>query len=111
MKKIILLFALPAIIFAGCVKQKNCEGCITGKWVYFEEPICPDYIAPSYCNKINAMFYVDTSSTPLYFIEPIPKAFKSSDTITVCLSFKFIPNLIYNYDILPFKLVCIEKID
>ncbi|MDL2227435.1 hypothetical protein LJC30_00915 [Odoribacter sp. OttesenSCG-928-L07] len=119
MRKLILLLALPAIIFAGCVKQKNCEGCFTGSFVYFETPIYPDVgddIDERFRDKkATAKFLPDDdcglTSYPIFFTNTIPKDYRSKDTLRVCLTRVFSSELDFILPVTYEKLTCIEKID
>ena len=118
MRKCILLLALPALIFAGCVKQKNCEGCIPGKFIYLETPLnAGDIDYPSLNGEDNgeivAKFYSDDSENPilLHLVNPVPQKVRSHDTIKVCLSYSVASSHPNGLGPSTCKLTCIEKID
>ena len=114
MKKIILItFALFCIgLFTNCVKKKNCDCAMTGKFVYYNEP---EKIF--YCNneiKVNAVFISEHSDFIAYIKDNIPSKFRKNDTIKVniCLKEKIKngPCLGYGVGII-YKLKCIEEIE
>ena len=111
MKKNILklvLLLLPLLVLAGCVKQKNCENCVTGKWIYLQEP----YAIVGYTTTFTvvAHFYEDGSLfyNPLRFIGKVPPKFMSKDTLHVCLTTNFIGGDLHAAG--GMSLNCIEKI-
>ena len=113
MKKhcLILLFIIPLLGLMGCVKQKNCDCGLTGKFVYYEnsEKII-------YCGRkvmANALFIPDNSLGYCYINGNVPIKFKSKDTlyVTVCLKEEH-PNFCLAFGVSAiFKLKCIEKED
>lgn len=101
------------IIFAtACIKRKNCDCALEGKFVYFKEPIKIEP-APHGNPDVNAIFYPKGSEYYFYYIQDyIPIKFRTNDTINVsiCLEKK---NRCYIYDghFCPYKIKCIEKIE
>jgi len=122
MKKIILLLLLlPLLGLTSCVKQKDCDCKLTGKFVYYEKP--QEMIVCGYERSITAFFIPDYPSvndsiigniTPYYgpIVGNVPKEFQSTDTIHVSICLKEQIEgfcLAYSWSNM-YKIKCIEKV-
>lgn len=111
MKKInLLIIFILLLLMVGCIKQKNCKDCMTGKWVYLEKP---KEIVTSCKNGVVAYFLPDRDiiegSNPYYLpiVSDVPKKFQKHDTtkVTVCLK-STCKDIRYGFT--TYKVTCIE---
>jgi hypothetical protein len=113
---------LPLLGLTNCVKQKNCDCGLTGKFVYYEKP--QKEIVCGYEHLITAFFIPDYTwtndsaignITPYYgpIVGNVPKEYQTTDTIhvTVCLKEQIEGFcLAYGWSNM-YKLKCIEKVN
>ena len=73
------ILCLVLVGLASCVKQKNCEDCIRGTFLYLKEPICIGK------GKVTAIIYdsINGYRYEMYVAGSIPKEYKSGDFIRV----------------------------
>jgi hypothetical protein len=106
------MLLMGLFLAVGCVKQKNCDCSLTGKFVYYENTeeiiYCGDF------KKVNAVIISDdTTGTDYYYIVgAIPKKFEVKDTLHVSACVKKVPRngacLAYGVGAI-YKLKCIEE--
>ena len=121
-KMILLLLLLHALGLASCVKQRNCDCGLSGKFIYFEIP--ETIICRGYDCEVNAAFIPNglTEESLLYgyysrynIVGSIPKEFKTKDTlnVSVCLKEENVKSGIHLAAgvAVVYKLKCIEKED
>jgi hypothetical protein len=113
MRKVLLILVLiPFLGLTSCVKQQNCDGNLTGKFIYYEEP--QEFSGCGNQGKYNALCIPDNKFTFCRIFNNIPKEFQSKDTIHVRAYFNMDPNDFHNdflVDCRKYKLKCIEKVD
>ena len=109
-KKKVAIAALCVVMMglASCVKQKNCDCGITGKFIYYENP--EEIIYCGYPKDVNALIISDDRE---YCIDgSIPKKFQVRDTLQVNACLKKVsrngPCLAHGIPTI-YKLKCIEK--
>ena len=113
--KKILIITIPIslmIIFAtACIKRKNCDCALEGKFVYFKEPIQVLLLGP-HDRDVNAIFYPNGGGI-IYIQDYIPIKFRTNDTINVSICVEVKINAIETHEghICPCKIKCIEKIE
>jgi len=110
MKKLVVILGSIFMLSAtSCVKQKNCDCAMKGKFVYFEEP--KDIIYCGYERKVNAVFIQNNADR--YIISSIPNKFRVKDTInvSVCLKEETKNNCRFIGESIVFKIKCIRKED
>ena len=111
--------AMLCLVLVGlclsCVKQKNCDCGLKGKFVYFEKPEKINFCC-NYDVKVNAVFFSNSQTEfyRCYIVGSVPENFKTKDTVNVSVCLKEDKNnpcykgcgltVIY-------KLKCIEKED
>ncbi len=116
MEKLALITIITVAIFSGCVKQKNCDCDMIGKFVYFENGEEINYCGHK--RKRNATVIIPrydllcdaTISYPIY--GAIPEKFRTKDTlnVAVCIKTKEL-NCFTSFTHPIYKLTCIEKVD
>ena len=110
-----LFIVLLNVVTIGCVKQSNCEGCMNGTLIIFNEdnenekenyPTTPT-------RKVRAKIILDGDSSYYHYgigiSGTIPLNYRKKDTSSVCVNLKTISNL----TVLPIisKIECIENIE
>jgi len=113
MKKIIVFsFVFFCLLAIGCVKQKNCDCGLKGKFVYYENQ--EEIIYCGHERKVNAAFFsTDQPEFPYYIVNSVPAKFKLKDTLNVivCLEQEK-RDICMTYGIgSVYKLKCIKKED
>jgi len=116
-KPYLILLILSIFGLISCVKQKDCDCGLTGKFIYFEETEEIIYCASK--QKVNALFIPEVSfpgysSSFYYIIGSIPNKFKTKDTlnVTVCLKEKRPRDICFTEGVgAIYTLKCIEKED
>ena len=112
MKKLFLILLLiPALGVTSCVKQKNCDCGLTGKFIYYEKP--EEIIYCGYPKDVNALFISDNTDSWYYITGSIPNKYKINDTINVSLCLKEVKRdwcLAFGVSVI-YNLTCIEKED
>ena len=85
MKKIgLILIVLTTLVLTSCVKQKNCDCGLSGKFIYYDPPVYDFYCG--YERLINAYFY--TPEHGYCIVGSIPKEFRTKDTLNVSVCLK-----------------------
>ena len=100
----------------GCVKQKNCEECISGTFLYLKDLKDDTNYQFIKEKKVSAILYVDvdTYRYGMYITGHIPKEYKSGNSIKVraCLEDISENRVEITISCCPvYKLKCIEKED
>ena len=86
------ILCLVLVGLASCVKQKNCDCDLKGKFVYFEEP--KEIIYCGYNREVNAVLIskgiteFGITDFPHYIVSSVPTKFKSKDTLNVAVCLK-----------------------
>lgn len=107
MKKILLWMVVFVItIMTGCIKQKNCKDCISGKWIYLKEPI---KIVSNCDDEAVAYFYPDSGISEMCITGKVPRKFQTLDTINVCVELESTCPQGPILGFTTYKLKCIEQ--
>ena len=115
--RILILLTLFALTLTSCVKQKNCDCGLTGKFVYLDKEIrsaCGDKITAvfvPYGIYTNGYIDAETYLSTHYIAGYIPNKFrKNTDNVTVCVEEIKKDRFCVYYGISSvYKLTCIEK--
>ena len=106
------ILCLVLVGLASCVKQKNCDCGLKGKFIYYETP--QENLGCG-AGEYYAIFIPDDQhlgSCRIY--SDIPKKFQTKDTISVSVCFNIDPSSAHNaysIDCRKYKIKCIEKED
>ncbi|MDR1792981.1 MAG: hypothetical protein LBR36_06035 [Bacteroidales bacterium] len=85
------MMLITCFLTTSCVKQKNCEQGYTGKFVYLKETYkMQGKSCPQAQKKIVGYFFFgeDVTNEPWRIYGYVPPKFRSSDTVSVRLSYK-----------------------
>jgi len=96
----------------SCVKQKNCDCGVTGKFIYYENT--EEIIYCGYSKEVNALIISNDREYYYYIDGSIPKKFQVRDTLHVKACLKEVSRnghcLAHGVSTI-YKLKCIEKED
>jgi hypothetical protein len=112
-RSIVVILCTVLVGLTCCVKQKNCDCSLKGKFVYFEQPEEIYYYGSN--REANAVFFSPEikAGFPHYIMNSVPTKFRSKDTLNVAVCLKeekqrgghtYGIGIVYN-------LKCIEKED
>jgi len=109
MKKLFLILLLiPVLGLTSCVKQKDCECGLSGKFVYYDPP--EEIIYCGNFKNVNALF-ISENKGMYYITGTIPNKYQVNDTINVSLCLKEVKKSgcrFYGVSVI-YNLTCIEK--
>lgn len=112
--QMLLFIVLLNVVTIGCVKQSNCEDCMNGTLIIFNEDNEneKEHYPTTPTRKVRAKIILDVDTSYHYGIGisgTIPLNYRKKDTSRVCVILKTISNL----TVLPIisKIECIENIE
>lgn len=110
--QLFFLMVLLSVTINGCVKQKNCEGCIEGTLINLEKPIKVTngtiyaYFIPNDTKSDDKQSKVSISID-----NKVPLEYRNKDSLKVCATYEVTKQTLLALYVPSSHFTCIEKVD